>query len=362
MAEMALSKNLDFKVESFKSHSINANNVLKAMNRDINHLVESNEANFRIKKNQMMTTNRKFHNLLIEFNNEQVRWCDEQRKRIRAYLQVSGAEMDDDAIEEAIENGIIYDEISILMAEMDKTKFEDVKSSPEDISKRLAGVREFYEIFRDMSMLVESQGEILDNIEANINSPTNYVNRTFQNVVYTKKARNRNIKLKIFAAISFQYGVVPVLEVDGKTLSQSSAINRYLARKYGLAGKDDFEAAQIDAVADFHKDVYNELVPYIYTKFGYMPGDPATLKQAFLESTDKLFPTYVKLLKESGSGFFAKSGLSWVDFVVANYLLSIRINEPEVLKKYPELEKYVDRVHAVPQIKEYVEKRGQTIF
>uniref|UniRef100_A0A914DPH3 glutathione transferase n=1 Tax=Acrobeloides nanus TaxID=290746 RepID=A0A914DPH3_9BILA len=115
---------------------------------------------------------------------------------------------------------------------------------------------------------------------------------------------------------AFQYGVVPVLEVDGKTLPQSSAINRYLARKYGLAGKDDFEAAQIDAVADFHKDVNNELAPYIYAKLGFKPGDPATLKQAFLESTDKLFPTYVKLLKESGSGFFAKSGLSWVDFVV----------------------------------------------
>ena len=83
------------------------------------------------------------------------------------------------------------------------------------------------------------------------------------------------------------------------------------------------------------------------------------MKQAFFESADRLFPTYVRLLKESGSGFFAKSGVSWVDFLVANYLLSRRINEPEVLEKYPELETYVDRVHAVPQIKEYVEKRAQ---
>ena len=83
------------------------------------------------------------------------------------------------------------------------------------------------------------------------------------------------------------------------------------------------------------------------------------MKQAFLESVDKLFPTYVKLLKESGSGFFAKSGVSWADFLVANYLLSIRINEPEVLKKYQDLEEFVDRVHALPQIKEYVEKRTQ---
>uniref|UniRef100_A0A914CGS1 glutathione transferase n=1 Tax=Acrobeloides nanus TaxID=290746 RepID=A0A914CGS1_9BILA len=161
---------------------------------------------------------------------------------------------------------------------------------------------------------------------------------------------------------TFQYGVVPVLEVDGKTISQSFAIYRYLARQFGLTGKDNFEAAQIDAVADFHKDVYSELASYLYTKLGYRQGDPAPFKQAFLESADKLFPTYVKLLKESGSGFFAKSGVSWADFLIANYLLSIRNNEPEVLKKHQDLEEFVDRVHALPQIKEYVEKRTQFVW
>uniref|UniRef100_A0A914D8L0 t-SNARE coiled-coil homology domain-containing protein n=1 Tax=Acrobeloides nanus TaxID=290746 RepID=A0A914D8L0_9BILA len=118
------------------------------------------------------------------------------------FTDPTGVEMDDDAIEKAIENGSIYDTTSILTTEPDKkAMFEDVKSLLEDISNRLASIREFSEIVRDMSLLVESQGEILDNIEANINSPTNYVNRPFQNVVGPKKARNRNIKFKIFAAI-----------------------------------------------------------------------------------------------------------------------------------------------------------------
>uniref|UniRef100_A0A914EMG3 glutathione transferase n=1 Tax=Acrobeloides nanus TaxID=290746 RepID=A0A914EMG3_9BILA len=136
----------------------------------------------------------------------------------------------------------------------------------------------------------------------------------------------------------------------------------YNKKKLGLAGKDDFEAAQIDAIADFHKDVYAELFPYLYRKLGFMEGDAAPHHQAFIDGTEKLFPTYVKLLKESGSGFFAKSGVSWVDFVIANYLLSIRINEPEVLKKYPDLEKYVDQIHALPQIKDYVDKRPLIVF
>jgi hypothetical protein len=57
-----------------------------------------------------------------------------------------------------------------------------------------------------------------------------------------------------------------------------------LTKNLGLAGKDDFEAAQIDAVADFHKDVYNELVPYISTKLGYKQGDLVRILTIFSSS------------------------------------------------------------------------------
>lgn len=47
---------------------------------------------------------------------------------------------------------------------------------------------------------------------------------------------------------------MPVLEEDGKQLCQSLTIFRYLGRKFGLAGADDFQTAKcneyIDAVSD----------------------------------------------------------------------------------------------------------------
>ncbi|GMS85835.1 hypothetical protein PENTCL1PPCAC_8010, partial [Pristionchus entomophagus] len=50
------------------------------------------------------------------------------------------------------------------------------------------------------------------------------------------------------------FGQVPVLEVDGKQLPQSFAINRYLAKQFGFAGASSFEAAWVDAIADQLKD------------------------------------------------------------------------------------------------------------
>ncbi|KAH7700456.1 Glutathione S-transferase 1 [Aphelenchoides avenae] len=49
------------------------------------------------------------------------------------------------------------------------------------------------------------------------------------------------------------YGQLPLLEVDGTPIAQSYAIYRFLGRQFGLAGKDNVEAAQVDSLADHIK-------------------------------------------------------------------------------------------------------------
>lgn len=47
------------------------------------------------------------------------------------------------------------------------------------------------------------------------------------------------------------FGKVPVLEMpDGKKVNQSTAISRYLAKKAGLAGNDEWESLLIDVAVD----------------------------------------------------------------------------------------------------------------
>lgn len=128
-----------------------------------------------------------------------------------------------------------------------------------------------------------------------------------------------------------------------------------------LAGKDDWEAAKLDEAADFHKYVLTELSPYLFVLSGYRNGDKETLrKDLFVPIADKNFPIYVNLLKASNSGFFAKSGVSWVDFVISEYMTTIRHYEPEIMKKYPLLNKFIDIVQNLPQIREYIRQRNHT--
>uniref|UniRef100_A0A914CFS0 glutathione transferase n=1 Tax=Acrobeloides nanus TaxID=290746 RepID=A0A914CFS0_9BILA len=159
------------------------------------------------------------------------------------------------------------------------------------------------------------------------------------------------------------FGQMPVLEADGKVLAQSFAIARYLARKHGLAGKDDWESAQLDSIADLLKDFNTELRPYFGIIMGHSKDNKDEVyKTVFKPTLEKNLPILEKLLKDSGSGFFAKSGVSWVDFHVASYIETLEGLGPDVVANYKEITKHKAKVYALPQLKKYLDSRPKTQF
>jgi glutathione S-transferase len=54
---------------------------------------------------------------------------------------------------------------------------------------------------------------------------------------------------------STPFQALPVLEVDGKVITQSNTINRYLGKLARLYPKDDWQAAQVDEVMDAVEDI-----------------------------------------------------------------------------------------------------------
>ncbi|KAI1711875.1 putative glutathione S-transferase 5 [Ditylenchus destructor] len=157
------------------------------------------------------------------------------------------------------------------------------------------------------------------------------------------------------------YEQLPVLEVDGVKIPQSFAIARFLAKRFELAGKTDVESALLDSIMDLQKDFQVEVHSYFMVAMGRKEGDKDKLyKEVFVPAAERHFPRCIKLLKESGSGFYGKSGVSWVDFHMASSVLTLKHFAPDILKKYPELQSHCDRVHALPQLQSYLAKRKET--
>ncbi|VDL82879.1 unnamed protein product [Nippostrongylus brasiliensis] len=163
---------------------------------------------------------------------------------------------------------------------------------------------------------------------------------------------------------TFPFGQVPVLEVDGQALAQSMAICRFLARKFGFAGKDDFESALIDSLGDQYTDYRAEMKTFYYTALGFMTGDLDKLKtEVLLPAREKFLGFVTKFLKKNAaSGYLVGDKISWVDVLVAEHVSDMINRVPEYLEGFPEVEAHMKKVRANPQLKKWIETRPETAF
>ncbi|CAD5212021.1 unnamed protein product [Bursaphelenchus okinawaensis] len=185
-------------VNNFKALSKTISAFLTGLGDEVKRIGDQNDASSRIKRDHSRTLTRKFQNLLKEFNNEQLHYKEQSEKTISKYLKISGVQLDEDQVDEAIEKGELFNTVSVLMGDRDKKSlYEDVKSRHDDIIKLEASIRELHEIFQDMAMLVESQGEVLDRIDTNVQYATDYAQKALTNVNQAQQAQRRNMMMKV---------------------------------------------------------------------------------------------------------------------------------------------------------------------
>lgn len=151
------------------------------------------------------------------------------------------------------------------------------------------------------------------------------------------------------------FGKVPILEIDGKVLSQCKAICRYLGKQVGLSGKDDWENLQIDIMADTVDDLRSAVVNY------YFDPDEESRAQKEGPVLNETLPFYLKKLDAvvgGNNGFVANKKLSWADIYCVGILEHICfLLERDVLTSHPHLKALKETVHANPNIKKYIAKR-----
>lgn len=152
------------------------------------------------------------------------------------------------------------------------------------------------------------------------------------------------------------FGKLPVLEFEGKVLSESVAITRYIAREYGLEGKDNLESAKIDMLIDALKDCSGR------RKFMFEedPVKKEEIRRQYYADNAVLFNRFEIILKENGGSYFVGDTLTWADFGIAYCLYEIRGDHACALDHCPTLATYVDEFHEIPQIKDWIKKRPKS--
>ncbi|XP_046829803.1 glutathione S-transferase-like [Vespa crabro] len=155
------------------------------------------------------------------------------------------------------------------------------------------------------------------------------------------------------------FGQVPMLEVDGKKVNQSTAIARYLAKQHGLAGKNDWEALEIDAIVDTIHDLRAKIAAHHYEQ-------NAEAKAAKLKVAEEVVPFFLERLDnqvKNNGGYFVGGALSWADFTFVALLDYLNfMSKSNIIEKYDNLKALQEKVLNIPAIKKWVEKHPETGF
>ncbi|XP_067933708.1 glutathione S-transferase 1-like [Watersipora subatra] len=83
-------------------------------------------------------------------------------------------------------------------------------------------------------------------------------------------------------------GQLPLLEVDGKTMCESFAIARYVARELNLYGFSNWEAAAVDMIVESCSGLFEQVVHAYYAKTEEEKAEVTKKTAEVLQSTEKL--------------------------------------------------------------------------
>jgi len=172
--------------------------ITTKLNAEVNRSGSQRDVNYRIRENHTMAIIRRLQSLFASFTNEQNKYREKSQERIYSYMRIAGVHMTPDEVDEAFNKGDFFNTVSVLTADREKKAlFEDVRNRHEEILQLETSIRELHELFQDVFMLIETQGEMLDSVEHNVGMAADHVERAMYGVTYAKKAKQRGLKIKL---------------------------------------------------------------------------------------------------------------------------------------------------------------------
>lgn len=181
---------------------------LKVIEQNIEQEENSNKtsADLRIRKTQHATLSRRFVEVMSDYNTTQTDYRERCKGRIQRQLEITGRSVQGEELENMLESGnpAVFTQGIVMETQQAKQSLADIEARHRDIIKLENSIRELHDMFVDMAMLVESQGEMIDRIEFNVEKSVEYVDTavadTKKALEYQSKARRK--KLMMLACVT----------------------------------------------------------------------------------------------------------------------------------------------------------------
>ncbi|XP_033178796.1 glutathione S-transferase [Bombus impatiens] len=148
--------------------------------------------------------------------------------------------------------------------------------------------------------------------------------------------------------------MLPMLIFDKRLVGHATAICRFVARQYDLAGKTDLASLHIDSVVDTIHDIR-----YIIAEFYYEKDEKYKAKKR--AAAEKTLPPILESLDQDvkkNDGYFRDGTLSWADLTFVALLDYFNfMYKSNLIENYENLKLLEKRVLRLPTIRDWFERR-----
>lgn len=181
---------------------------------------KAKQTDIRIRENLVNTLTRKFIDVMKEYQNTQNKYKTEIKKKVKRQVQIVKPDATPEEIDAVLKSGKGADDVfkeAILKGEAAdsiRNMYMNVAGKYQDVLALEASVAEVHQMFLDLALLTEQQGELLDQIETQVKAASDYIeegNKELTSAIEIQKSiRSKQccIIVIVLAIIAIVVGVI----------------------------------------------------------------------------------------------------------------------------------------------------------
>mmetsp|Transcript_20823 Transcript_20823/g.61600 ORF Transcript_20823/g.61600 Transcript_20823/m.61600 type:complete len:305 (-) Transcript_20823:178-1092(-) len=213
---------LEMLMDATNAAATEVRNKLKAMDVANKELMRTDQGSseVRIRNYQHGTLTRKFVDLMAEYQEVQTKYKNKYRERVERQYKIVKPEATREEIEQVLEGDAQQEIFTQQILQQPghaaaKNALADIQERHRDIHRLEQSIAELHQLFLDMSVLVESQGELLDQIEYTVSQSVNYTSKAVEELrsanKYQKKFRKKMCCAILIFGVILLIIILPVI-------------------------------------------------------------------------------------------------------------------------------------------------------
>lgn len=154
----------------------------------------------RIVRSQYIALTAAFHDAMSEFNEAEMVQRENCKTRIQRQAEIMGKEVSREQIDEMIETGKwnVFSDNLLLEGKTARSALNEIENRHKELLELESRIKDIHELFAQMAQLVEEQGCMLDNIEANVSATQDYVEKATIQIKKAVRYKKNNPCKKLF--------------------------------------------------------------------------------------------------------------------------------------------------------------------